>query len=189
MHRNLLKKLLENYSPIYPNEQTTKKLMLDFLATCEDCFSRSCGLGHFTASALLLNSDCSRILLLHHKKLGKWFQPGGHCDGDSDVLRVAIKEAREESGIDNIIPLQESIFDIDMHLIPQLGQESPHYHFDICFLLKTNGNDEVKINYESTSLKWFEPDEKTLPTSDESVLRMLEKWNALVSVEAYGVQR
>jgi len=123
MQRNFLKTLLENYWPTHIEEQVAKRQMLEFLDACKDCFERSCRIGHFTASSWLTNADCTKVLLTHHKKLDRWLQLGGHCDGDANVMRVAIKEAREESGIDRIVPLQEDIFDLDVHLIPQIQQE------------------------------------------------------------------
>ncbi|NRA73566.1 MAG: NUDIX hydrolase [Rickettsiales bacterium] len=149
--------------------------MLDFLERCEDCFDRSCRVGHFTASSWLVSKDLSKVLLMHHKKLNFWVQLGGHCDGDSNVMRVAVKEACEESGIKDITPLRDDIFDIDMHLIPQIKQDQPHYHFDIRFLLKTN-HDNLVMNDEANSLRWFAPDKENLPTSSPSILRMLNKW-------------
>ena len=175
MSREYLKSLLEKYYPTHVEEKVVKIQMLNFLKFCKDCFERSCRIGHFTASSWLVNKDLSKILLMHHKKANRWLQLGGHCDGDSNVLRVAIKEACEESGIDNIILLQEGIFDIGMHLIPQVKQELPHYHFDIRFLLKAN-DDKLTMNEEAYALKWFIPDEKEIPTSGSSILRMLSKW-------------
>ena len=175
MHRNFLKNLLNEYDSEYVEEQIVKQHMLNFLEYSEDCFDRSCRVGHFTASSWLVNKDLSKILLMHHKKLNLWVQLGGHCDGDNNVMRVAIKEACEESGINDIMPLQENIFDIDMHLIPQIKQEMPHYHFDVRFLLKTS-DDKLTVNEEAHSLQWFIPDEKNIPTSSPSILRMLNKW-------------
>jgi len=178
MHRKILKNLLEKYNPTYAEERVAKQQMLDFIDTCANCFERSCVVGHFTASSWLVSSDFSKVLLMHHKKLNRWLQLGGHCDGDSDVTRVSIKEAQEESGIDNIVLLQENIFDIDIHLIPQIRQELPHYHFDVRFLLKVEGDDTVTINHESNHLKWFDAETRTFPTSNPSVLRMLDKWKS-----------
>ena len=137
-----LQQLLQNYSSIYPKEQITKERMLEFLKHCPDCFDRSCHLGHFTASSWLLNHDCSKFLLMYHAKFNKWCQLGGHCDGNDNVLEVAIKEAKEESGITNIIPVLNNIFDLDILIVPKFKQEPVHYHFDITFLLKTTSSDD-----------------------------------------------
>lgn len=177
MHRKLLKTLLTNYNSEYEEENFFKQQMLEFLDTCSNCFERSCLVGHFTASAWLLDNTKTKALLMHHAKLDRWFQLGGHCDGNHDVLQVAIKEAHEESGIlGGIVPLSNNIFDLDMHLIPQIKSELPHYHFDIRFLLQAQGNNNIKLNHESKDLKWFSAKQDLLPTNDLAVVRMFKKW-------------
>ncbi len=167
--------LLAAYRSSYPEEQVYREKMLRFLDTCSDCFLRSCRVGHFTASAFLLNPEKTHALLLHHAKLDKWMQLGGHCDGDSDVLRVAIKEAQEESGIQKIRAIRPAVFDIDIHLIPPYKEEGAHYHFDIRFLLHAYETDQVIQNHESKALQWFEITGKNLPENRASVDRMFEK--------------
>lgn len=75
--------LLKNYHPTHEKEMICKQEMLNFISTCEDCFERRCRVGHFTASAFLLNKELTHVLLMHHAKLDKWMQLGGHCDGNS----------------------------------------------------------------------------------------------------------
>lgn len=179
MIQNNLTQLLANYDPKAPEEQVYKEQMLTFIAEHTNCFERSCVIGHITASAWLLNNDYSKALLMHHTKLDKWFQLGGHCDGDSDVLRVAIKEAQEESGIQSIVPVSKDIFDIDIHLIPARKQEIAHYHYDVRFLLQVVGNEEVQQNGESKELRWIDKNLDELPTQQRSVTRMFEKWLVL----------
>lgn len=168
MKRNGLLQLLEAYSPSH-EEASCKQKMLDFALKHEDCFERSCSPGHFTASAWLLNKVGSKALLMHHAKLGLWCQPGGHCDGDGDILGVAIKEAQEESGIWGISPVNRQIFDIDIHLVPE------HLHYDVRFLLQVTSDEEVRLNNESKELRWVGKKEE-LPTKERSVLRMFNKW-------------
>src|SRR5579871_4499535 len=141
MHRKQLISLLENYVPTIQEASYQKKILF-FINQYPDCFERSLKVGHITASAWLLNKDNSKALLMHHKKLGIWVQPGGHCDGNPDVLSVALKEAQEESGIQAIEPLSLSIFDIDIHAIPAIKTEPAHYHYDIRFLLHTTSNEQ-----------------------------------------------
>lgn len=175
MHRDYLKQLLARYNPTQ-SEQRFKQDMLEFIYNTPLCFERTHESGHITASAWLLNNDYSQALLMHHAKLNQWFQLGGHCDGDSDVLRVAIKEAQEESGIMNIVPVSTEIFDIDIHLIPENAKEKAHYHYDVRFLLKVDGAEEIQRNSESKELKWFGKEKLLLPTQSPSVVRMFEKW-------------
>lgn len=177
LKRTRLINLLEAYNSTYPEEQVFKKEMLEFIDKNPDCFERSLAIGHITASAWLLNKDGSCALLMHHSKLDKWFQLGGHCDGDSDALAVAIKEAQEESGINCIEPVSADIFDIDIHLIPANSREQAHYHYDVRFLLKVTSDEEVIQNRESKELRWIGKDINQLPTQAQSIIRMFEKWS------------
>lgn len=184
MHRLQLKNLLEKYCPSNESEAHFKISMLDFISANPNCFERSSLDGHITASAWLLSDDLSQVLLLHHAKLDVWCQLGGHCDGDADVLAVAIKEAQEESGINQIVPVSTQIFDLDIHHIPAFAKDAPHYHYDVRFLLKVEGNAQIVANNESKDLRWFGINENLLPTRAESVLRMFRKWKQLVSVSS-----
>ena len=176
MHRTKFIQLLTDYSPVAHAEQLYKKRMFQFISEFGDCFERSLEVGHITASSWLLNKNKTHALLMHHAKLNKWFQLGGHCEGNSDVLDVAIKEAQEESGIMAIEPLSESIFDIDIHVIPANKKEQEHYHYDVRFLLHVTSDEDVIQNSESKELRWISKDSKYLPTQEESVVRMFNKW-------------
>lgn len=176
MHRANLVKLLHNYNPTFEDEINFKQQMLAFVNQHPDCFERSLEIGHVTASAWLLSKDGTTALLMHHTKLNNWFQLGGHCDGDSDVLAVAIKEAQEESGIKNIVPVSTEIFDIDIHLIPANSREKAHDHYDVRFLLQVNSDEQVVQNKESKELRWIPKNASLLPTQSRSVVRMFDKW-------------
>jgi 8-oxo-dGTP pyrophosphatase MutT (NUDIX family) len=174
MIRTHLISLLESYNPT-PTEIAYKERMLAFIKKHPDCFERSLEIGHITASAWLLNDAQDKVLLLHHAKLDLWVQPGGHCDGDSDVAAVALKEAQEESGINDIVLLSPAIFDIDIHAIPEHKGVPAHDHYDVRFLMKARGSDAFVQNHESKAIQWFAKDEP-LPTDHLSVVRMHTKW-------------
>jgi len=176
MQRQLLIQLLTDYQPNHKPEILFKEQTLNFINKYKNCFERTLTIGHITASAWILNQDHSQALLLHHKKLDNWFQLGGHCDGDHDVLRVAIKEAQEESGIIDISPVHTNIFDIDIHKIPANKTEPEHDHYDIRFLLHVTSNANFVQNHESKELRWITKHLDSLPTHNPSVLRMFHKW-------------
>ena len=157
-------------------EKAFKEKMLAFIKQNDNCFERSLEIGHITASAWLLDKTAEKALLMHHTKLNRWFQLGGHTDGDSDVLAVAIKEAQEESGINAIEPLMEEIFDIDIHEIPANHTDKAHLHYDIRFLLQVKSDEKVQNNEESRELRWIGKDIAELPTNEKSVTRMFDKW-------------
>jgi len=164
--------MIERYNPSYPEEIDYKEYMLEFIRNNPDCLLRSCTTGHFTASSLLLNTDMTRICLMHHAKLNRWLQLGGHCDGDSDLLNVSIKEAQEESGIIDISPVQTDIFDIDVHLIPENSKDRSHYHLDVRFLLRAN-NDKLIKNHESSDLMWVDINDHLIT---DNITRMVKKF-------------
>lgn len=175
MDRLNLIKTLQTYSPTTA-EIEFKEQMLSFIEQHENCFERSLEIGHITASSWLLSKNHSKALLIHHAKLNKWFQLGGHCDGNPDVLAVAIKEAQEESGIQNIAPLSTDIFDIDIHLIPANSREKEHFHYDVRFLLHVISDEQIIQNHEAKALRWINKNNNELPTDNPSVVRLFNKW-------------
>jgi hypothetical protein len=180
MYRKDLREKLERYNSEDETEIADKAKMLEFLNSHEDCFERSLSIGHFTGSCWLVNRDETKFLLTLHKKIRRWLQLGGHADGDYNLARVSLKEAREESGLQNIELLSDEIFDIGIHLIPEYKGIPEHYHYDVRFLLRTTDNDEdIQISDESNDLRWFE-EVLTFPANISiDIPRMLEKWKKL----------
>jgi 8-oxo-dGTP pyrophosphatase MutT (NUDIX family) len=176
MHRNYLLKLIANYHPSSSEEIKHKEDIINFIKNNERCFDRKLQHGHITASAWLLNKTGEKALLTHHKKLDKWIQLGGHCDGDPDVLNVAIREIQEESGLKNVKPVHDQIFDIGIHFFVGNVNEEKHYHYDIRFLLQAQKDEKIKVSNESKDLKWISKNLDELPNNETSILRMFKKW-------------
>ena len=175
MKRQPLLQLLHDYSERYPEEQATTARFLDFVMTHERCFERDLWAGHVTGSAWLVDGSGSRVLLTHHKKLGRWLQLGGHSDGSHEPLLVALQEAREESGL-TVRPLSTEVFDLDIHEIPARKQDPAHHHFDVRFALQVVGDETFQVSAESLDLAWVPIDRLEDYTAEESVLRMARKW-------------
>lgn len=145
-----------------------------------DCFERTCfDDGHVTGSAWVVCPRRRRVLLTHHRKLGKWLQLGGHSDGDAHTLRVAQREAEEESGL-TVKPINKSVFDIDIHIIPARGDDPEHKHYDVRFLFEADDRAPLTISGESNDLRWVFLDELQNLTTEESVLRMVRKTPDLI---------
>ena len=178
MYRSQLLTLLNEYQPSL-EEIDSKERLINFIKNNSNCFERTLKEGHITGSAWLVNKNKDKALLLHHRKLNIWVQPGGHADGNSDVLQVALNEAKEESGIDNIKAIKEEIFDIDIHLIPASVKEETHFHYDIRFLLQVEGDEQVKMNSESKNFMWIDKNNPQYNGDDRSVVRLIEKWQKL----------
>ncbi|MEI6714429.1 MAG: NUDIX hydrolase [Verrucomicrobiota bacterium] len=166
------------------DEQESRTRMIHLLDTTPNCFHRSCFPGHFTGSTLVVSANGQQALLHHHRKLDRWLQFGGHCDGDEDVLRVAQREAFEESGIENLILASPKPFDLDIHEIPAKDSEPAHFHFDVRYVLIAPENSEFKTSSESIELRWFTPDEMETLELDPGLKRMLLKWRKLLARRA-----
>lgn len=150
----------------------------DFLGRGQDVFMRGRLDGHFTGSAWLVSADGERVLLMHHRKLGRWLQPGGHADGDEDLARVALREAEEETGLCDLA-VTSRIFDIDRHRIPARGEEPEHWHYDVRYVVRAQGSEAFVKNTESLSLAWRNITELAGdPTTEVSVRRMALRWLA-----------
>ncbi|MCY4284417.1 MAG: NUDIX hydrolase [Thiotrichales bacterium] len=174
--RRGLKALLAAYRERWPRESATVARFDAFVDSHPDCFHRACQVGHITGSAWIVDRTGDHVLLTHHRKLGRWLQPGGHSDGDPDTLAVARREAREETGID-VRVLDDAIFDIDVHRIPARGREPAHLHFDVRFLVQAT-HDRFRVSEESHALAWVPAADLGALTGEESVLRMARKWIA-----------
>jgi len=178
MHREKLLQLLSRHRPADEREHESHERMLAFVRGHADCFERSLAVGHITGSAWLISADGARALLTHHRKLNMWLQLGGHADGDSDVLAVALREAHEESGLTDIEPVSTEIFDVDVHRIPARKNEPQHWHYDVRFLVRATGSERISVSDESHDLRWVTPEELAALDVDASVRRMAKKWVA-----------
>lgn len=155
----------------------------DFLALLDgpgvDPFTRERLEGHFTGSAWLVSGDGRRVLLTHHRKLGRWLQLGGHADGDRDLARVALREAEEESGLSDLSVEGGAIFDVDRHWIPERGDVPGHWHHDVRYVVRATGSEAYAVSEESLDLAWREvADIAADPASDASLRRMAQRWLA-----------
>lgn len=147
-----------------------------FLHTHADAFERSNLTGHFTGSAWLVNADGTKVLLMHHRKLGRWLQPGGHADGDTDLARVALREAQEETGVADL-RVEGDIFDIDRHRISARAHEPEHWHYDVRYVVRAGADESFVVNAESHALTWRPVAEVAVDeTLDVSLRRMADKW-------------
>jgi 8-oxo-dGTP pyrophosphatase MutT (NUDIX family) len=179
MHRNELIRKLRDYQTEWENESDTVERFIEFVSTNEDCFERKLKESHITGSAWVVSKDGRQVLLTHHKKLNRWFQLGGHADGNSDVLGVAMREAQEESGLERVVPISGKIFDVDIHKIPERGQEPEHHHYDVRYAFKVVGSEKYVVSNESHNLGWIEIEKLSELTEEESMLRMAWKWKTV----------
>lgn len=179
MHRSAVLALLRAHAalPLDPHEVAMTADTIAFVEAHADCLLRSCVPGHLTGSAWIVSPDRMRTLLTHHRKLDKWLQLGGHADGDEDLLAVALREAREESGLATVRPISTAIFDVDRHWIPPRKTDPGHYHYDLRFLIEADPTEPIMISSESKDLAWVAIAEVTALNPEESMARMVRKMN------------
>src|SRR3569832_556955 len=159
MHRRPLLDQLARYEPYDEDERAMYDRLRRFVEQEPRCFERTLQVGHVTGSAWIVDHAHTHVLLPHHRKLDRWLQLGGHADGEAEVLSVALREAREESGLAEITPIMAGIFDSDVHVIPARGDEPQHKHNNKHKQQKTDRTLPLVICSESKDLAWVSLDE------------------------------
>ena len=170
-----LKEGIENFVPYNEQEEVERKIMLKYINDFDDVLTRQNEYGHFTSSSFILNKERTKILMIYHKIYDSWAWTGGHSDGDSDLLYVAIKEAKEETGIKNVIPISENIYSLELTNVR--GHEKrgkyvgSHVHLNVTYLLEADESEEKHIKEdENSGVKWV-PIDKILEVSSEPWMR------------------
>jgi 8-oxo-dGTP pyrophosphatase MutT (NUDIX family) len=176
--------LLAAVVPADDKERADLALMRAQRALLPEPLSRSQPAAHFTGSAVV--TDGRRVALVHHRKLGRWLQPGGHVepgDGD-DLLATALREAVEETGCPVVPhPTAPRPLDVDVHPIPSRGTEPAHLHLDIRFLVLTAHPEALREDpEESSGVRWFELDEAIHQAGTAEMKRLLSKARAVLGV-------
>lgn len=161
-----------------PRARETADRFLAFIRRRDDCFSRSCAEGHVTGSAFVTTPDYTRVLLVLHGKLGRWLQPGGHCEPGESALEAARREALEETGLEGRPALGGELFDVDIHEIPARGEAPAHLHYDARFLL-VSPELAPELSEESGDVAWFSLEEAAAMNPEESMRRPLARLAAL----------
>lgn len=156
-----LQKDIESYQAKNEQERTDKEAMLTFISRNPDYLLRRNLVGHFTSSAIIVNNEFSKVLFVHHNIYNSWGWVGGHNDGEEDSLYVALKEAKEETGLENIELVTKDIIGLDtiyvMSHIKNKTFVSDHLHFNLTYLLRASEEDQVTIKAdENSGVAWFD---------------------------------
>ena len=164
---------IENYRPWNEQEERDRRAILDFLDTAEKPFSRENTLAHMTASSWIVNRERTKVLLCYHNIYDSWSWTGGHADGNTDLLAVAVKEAMEETAVRSVRPVSEKIFSLEILTVDgheKRGEYVPsHLHLNVTYLLEADEHDALQIcEAENSGVRWF--------TLDRALKASTEPW-------------
>ena len=162
--RQKLRNQIENYIPYNEQEEKDKALILEWIRQNENAFSRENKVAHMTASAWVVNPKRDKVLMVYHNIYDSWSWLGGHADGETDLLSVALREVKEEAGITKVHPVSEKIFSLESLTVD--GHEkkgtyvSSHLHLNVTYLLEADSEEAVSIKAdENSGVAWFSPEE------------------------------
>ena len=186
---------IEAYVPQNQQEVGDKEMMLEYLRLFpDDILTRQNRVAHFTASGFVVNSDASRVLMAHHNLYKVWAWTGGHADGEGDLLSVALREAREETGVEHIRPLSTALASLE--ILPVWGHVKrgawvpSHQHLNVTYLLTADEADPLQIRpEENTRVGWLPADRLLEYTNewqmDEVYTKLLARARALLKGETH----
>lgn len=153
---------LQSYQPYNEQEANDKAVMLCLLEdeSQPDLFTRENTVVHFTASAWMVNREHTKVLMIYHNIYNSWSWTGGHADGEHDLLAVAMKEAKEETGVQTITPVSEDIFSIEILTVDghvKRGKYVPsHLHLNVTYLLEADEAEMLRVKPdENSGVAWF----------------------------------
>jgi 8-oxo-dGTP pyrophosphatase MutT (NUDIX family) len=167
--------VIDAYDPVDPRERGFRERMLSLLELGAPFSRAQLVPGHLTASAFVISPAADELLLIFHRKLGIWVQPGGHIEpGDESLVAAARREVAEEVGLSLGPDVTAEVFDLDIHAIPARKDEAAHEHFDVryCFHAPTL---DFKASDEVADARWVPLRDLARLTTDESVLRAARK--------------
>ena len=164
MDRKELISKIKKYRPFNEQEEMDKALILNWIETQENAFSRENTVAHMTASAWVVNKERSKVLMVYHNIYNSWSWLGGHADGETDLLAVAVREVKEEAGITNVRPVSDEIFSLESLTVDGHVKKgryvSSHLHLNVTYLLEADSEEAVSVKAdENSGVAWFTPGE------------------------------
>ena len=171
---------IERYSPVGEQERQDARMIRRYAEIFPDVLSRTNETAHFTASAWIVSPDRSRVLMIYHNIYNSWSWTGGHADGQDDPLAVAIKEAREETGLAHIRPAGDELLSLEILTVKAHVKRGkyvvPHLHLNLTYLLEADDADAIHIKPdENSGVKWFAPEDALSACTEPEMLPIYRK--------------
>lgn len=162
---------IQQYIPFNEQEEKDKKFLLACLENQKDIFTRRNRMAHMTASAWVVNYGRDKVLMAYHNIYDSWSWLGGHADGETDLLAVAIREVQEESGVTKVRPVSEEIYSLEVLTVDghmKRGEYvSSHLHLNVCYLLEAQEDETLHSKPdENSGVAWFPLDEAVKASSE-----------------------
>jgi len=188
-----LRRRIENYRPFGAQEERERQTMLSYMDRFSDLPKRSNETAHFTASALILNERRDRTLLVYHNLYDSWSWTGGHADGETDLLAVALREAQEETGAE-VRPISPEILSLD--ILPVWGHVkrgvyvASHLHLNLAFLLEADENAPLRVKPdENSGVRWFPLEDLTEVVREREMKPVYRKLISRAEAFSGGINR
>lgn len=184
------KQQLLNYSPYNEQEAADQQVIRTCLETFEDVLTRDNAIAHMTCSGFVVNKERSKVLMVHHNIYHSWSWTGGHADGETDFLAVALQEVEEETGVKGI-PVITEIFSLDVLTV--IGHVkngrfiTPHLHLNVAYLIEADDQQALQIaEAENSKVAWLPIEEVNVYANEEHMKpiyhKIIEKMNRLGDV-------
>ena len=172
--------IIRKYNPYNEQEEQDKEIILQCIDTFDDILTRDNKIAHITSSAFVVNKTKDKALMVHHNIYNSWSWTGGHADGEKDLLAVAIKEVKEETGVKNILPVNLEVFSLD--ILPVLGHikrgeyVSAHLHLSVAYLVEADENELLIVKAdENSDVKWIPIDEVNTYSNEPHMQKVYKK--------------
>lgn len=171
---------IKEFVPSNEQERKDKEVILKYINTFDDILKRDNEIIHITSSGFAINKDKDKVLMVHHNIFNSWSLTGGHADGEEDLLGVAISEIKEETGVEDIIPITNKIVSLD--ILPVFGHirkgkyVSSHLHISVAYLVQGDENEQVVIKQdENSDVKWIPISEIDIHSRESHMKKIYNK--------------
>ena len=178
-----LRETIESYVPQCEQEIQDQRMMLRYIDLFPgDILTRENEIAHFSASAWVVNPARDRVLMLYHNIYKSWAWPGGHADGEENLLGVALREVQEETGIERLRPVTEQLYSLEILTVNAHVKRGkyvvPHLHLNLTYLLEADDSQNIRSKPdENSAVRWFGLDEAVEASTEPEMQVVYRKLN------------